>query len=131
MEKTLGPVEERQTMLNRWNVEFLHRPTPDYFQSFGLGFLEFFQLCEDIGAQPLPILNCGMACQFNSGELCSLDNLDQYVQDALDLIEFANGPANSVWGAKRAALGHPEPFHLKMMGVGNENWDQPYFDRLP
>ena len=129
--KTIGPVEERQLLINRWNYEFPHRPTPDYFQSFGLGFFEFFQLCEDIGAQPLPILNCGMACQFNSGELCAPGDLDQYIQDALDLIEFANGPASSEWGAKRAAMGHAEPFQMKMLGVGNEQWDQPYFDRLP
>jgi alpha-L-arabinofuranosidase len=127
--KTIGPIEERPLLINRWNYEFLHRPTPDYFQSFGLGFFEFFQLCEDIGAQPLPILNCGMACQFNSGELCPLDQLDQYVQDALDLIEFANGAPASEWGSKRAALGHPEPFHLKMMGVGNEQWGPQYIER--
>ena len=127
--KTLGPIEERPTMLNRWNVEFLHRPTPDYYQSFGLGFFEFFQLCEDIGASPLPILNCGMACQFNSGQLCPLDQLDGYVQDALDLIEFANGPATSQWGAKRAAMGHPAPFNMKMMGVGNEQWGPQYIER--
>jgi alpha-N-arabinofuranosidase len=127
--KTLGSIEERETMLNRWNVEFLHRPTPDYYQSFGLGFFEFFQLCEDIGAQPLPILSCGLACQFNSGEACPLDNLDTYIQDAIDLIEFANGPATSTWGAKRAAMGHPEPFQLKMIGIGNENWQQPYIER--
>lgn len=126
---TIGPVEDRKLLVNRWNYEFLHRPTPDYYQSFGLGFFEFFQLCEDIGASPLPILNCGMACQFNSGELCPLDQLQPYIQDALDLIEFANGPADSVWGAKRAAMGHPEPFHLKMMGVGNEQWGQQYIDR--
>lgn len=129
--KTIGPVEERPTMLNRWNVEFLHRPTPDYYQSFGLGFYEYFQLCEDIGAQPLPILNCGLACQYNSGEPCRMEDLDSYIQDALDLIEFANGPADSVWGAKRAAMGHPAPFNMKLLGVGNENWLQPYFDRLP
>ena len=127
--KTIGPVEERELLINRWNYEFLHRPAPDYFQSFGLGFLEFFQLCEDIGAEPLPILSCGIACQFNSGELCPLDQLGPYIQDALDLIEFANGSAATRWGAKRAALGHPEPFHLKMMGVGNENWDAPYLER--
>ena len=67
---TIGPIEDRKLLINRWNYEFLHRPTPDYFQSFGLGFFEYFQLCEDLGAEPLPILNCGMACQFNSGELC-------------------------------------------------------------
>ncbi|HEU6448234.1 MAG TPA: alpha-L-arabinofuranosidase C-terminal domain-containing protein [Verrucomicrobiae bacterium] len=126
---TIGPVEDRHLLINRWNYEFVHRPTPDYFQSFGLGFYEYFQLCEDIGAQPLPILNCGMACQFNSGELCPMDELDPYIQDALDLIEFANGNTNTAWGAKRAALGHPEPFHLKLLGVGNEQWGQQYIDR--
>ena len=107
----------------------MHRPTPDYYQSFGLGFFEYFQLCEDLGAQPLPILNCGMACQFNSGELCPLDALGPYIQDALDLVEFANGPVTSVWGAQRAALGHPAPFGLKLLGVGNEQWGLQYFDR--
>jgi alpha-L-arabinofuranosidase len=127
--KTIGPIEERPLLINRWNYEFLHRPAPDYFQSFGLGFLEYFQLCEDIGAQPLPILNCGMACQFNSGELCPLDALDTYIQDALDLIEFANGPATSEWGARRVALGHPAPFNLKLLGVGNEQWGPEYIAR--
>jgi alpha-N-arabinofuranosidase len=126
---TIGPIEERKLLINRWNYEFLHRPTPDYFQSFSLGFFEFFQLCEDIGAQPLPILSCGIACQFNSGELCPLDQLDPFIQDALDLIEFANGPIMSEWGKKRAALGHPEPFNMKLLGVGNENWDEPYIER--
>jgi alpha-L-arabinofuranosidase len=127
--KTIGPLEERKTLINRWNYEFLHRPAPDYFQSFGLGFFEFFQFCEDIGAEPLPILNCGMACQFNSGELCPLEKLEPYIQDALDLIEFANGPVTSTWGAKRAAMGHPEPFKMKLLGIGNEQWDQQYIDR--
>lgn len=127
--ETIGPVEERELLINRWNYEFIHRPTPDYYQSFGLGFFEYFQLCEDIGAQPLPILNCGIACQFNSGELCPMEDLQSYIQDALDLIEFANGPATSPWGAKRAAMGHPEPFGMKMLGVGNENWDAPYIER--
>ena len=127
--KTLGPVEERPLLINRWNYEFLHRPAPDYFQSFGLGFFEFFQLCEDIGAQPLPIVNCGMACQFNSAELCPMDALNPYIQDALDLVEFANGPVTTAWGAKRAALGHPKPFNLKMMGVGNEQWGPQYIER--
>jgi len=126
---TIGPVEERKLMVNRWNYEFIHRPTPDYFQSFGLGFFEFFQLCEDIGSEPLPILNCGMACQFNSGELCPLDQLEPFIQDALDLVEFANGPPDSPWGARRASMGHPEPFHLKMMGVGNEQWGPQYIER--
>jgi alpha-L-arabinofuranosidase len=126
---TIGPIEDRHLLINRWNYEFQHRPTPDYFQTFGLGFYEYFQLCEDIGAQPLPILNCGMACQFNSGELCPMDELGPYIQDALDLIEFANGATNTTWGAKRAALGHPKPFNMKMMGVGNEQWGQQYIDR--
>jgi alpha-L-arabinofuranosidase len=127
---TVGPIDQRQLIINRWNVEFAHRPTPDYFQTFGLGFFEYFQLAEDIGAEPLPILNCGMACQFNTAELVPLDQLDPYVQDALDLIEFANGDASSKWGSVRAKMGHPAPFNLKMMGIGNENWGPQYLDRL-
>ncbi len=128
---TIGPIEDRKLIINRWNYEFKHRPTPDYFQSFGLGFFEFFQLCEDIGAQPLPILNCGMACQFNTGQLVPLDQIDPYVQDALDLIEFANGPVTSTWGAKRAAMGHPAPFEMKLLGIGNEQWGPQYLERYP
>jgi alpha-N-arabinofuranosidase len=128
--KTIGPIEERQLIVNRWNFEFPHRPAPDYFQSFGLGFFEYFQLAEDIGAEPLPILNCGMACQFNSAELVPLDQLDPYVQDALDLVEFANGDSNTKWGKIRAAMGHSAPFHLKLLGVGNENWGPQYLERL-
>ena len=126
---TIGPIEDRKLIINRWNYEFKHRPTPDYFQTFGLGFFEFFQLCEDIGASPLPIINCGMACQFNTGQLVPLDQLDPYIQDALDLIEFANGAPNTEWGAKRAAMGHSTPFNLKMMGVGNEQWGPQYLER--
>jgi alpha-N-arabinofuranosidase len=126
---TVGDVEKRQTIINRWNDEFDHRPTPDYFQSFGLGFYEYFQLAEDIGAAPLPILNCGMACQFNTSELAQLNDTKEYIQDALDLIEFANGPATSPWGKVRAQMGHPTPFHLTMIGVGNEQWGQPYVER--
>ncbi|QJD77533.1 alpha-L-arabinofuranosidase C-terminal domain-containing protein [Spirosoma rhododendri] len=128
--KTLGPIEDRQLLINRWNFEFGHRPAPDYFQTFGLGFLEYFQLCEDIGAAPLPILNCGMACQFNTAELVPMSQIDPYVQDALDLIEFANGDVSTQWGKVRAGLGHPKPFNLKMMGVGNENWGPQYIERL-
>jgi alpha-L-arabinofuranosidase len=127
--KTVGKVEDRQLIINRWNTEFAHRPTPDYFQSFGLGFFEYFQLAEDIGAQPLPILNCGMACQFNTSEVVPIPDIDPYIQDALDLIEFANGDATTKWGGLRAAMGHPEPFHLKMMGVGNEQWGPQYVQR--
>lgn len=128
--KTIGPVENRQMVINRWNTEFKHRPTPDYFQSFGLGFYEYFQLCEDIGAAPLPILNAGMACQFNTAEVVPLELLGPYIQDALDLIEFANGPASSEWGRKRAEMGHPEPFNMTMIGIGNENWGIQYLERL-
>ncbi|MEO5998100.1 MAG: alpha-L-arabinofuranosidase C-terminal domain-containing protein [Chitinophagaceae bacterium] len=127
---TIGPIEERQLVINRWNFEFAHRPAPDYFQTFGLGFFEYFQLAEDIGAEPLPILNCGMACQFNSAEVVPMDNLDPYVKDALDLIEFANGDVSTKWGEVRTKLGHPSPFNLKMMGVGNENWGPQYLERL-
>jgi alpha-N-arabinofuranosidase len=126
---TIGKPEERRLILNRWNDEFKHRPAPDYYQSFGLGFFEFFQLCEDIGAEALPILNCGMACQFNSGELVPLDKLDPYIQDALDLIEFAKGAPTTVWGSQRAAMGHPAPFHMKLLGVGNEQWGPQYIER--
>jgi len=126
---TVGPVEHRKGIINRWNTEFAHRLTPDYFQSFGLGFFEYFQLAEDIGAEPLPILNCGMACQFNTSEVVALPDIDPYVQDALDLIEFANGDPSTKWGGLRAAMGHPKPFHLKMMGVGNEQWGTQYIER--
>ncbi len=128
--KTVGPLEDRQLIINRWNTEFSHRPAPDYFQTFGLGFFEYFQLAEDVGAEALPILNCGMACQFNTGELVPLDELDPYIQDALDLIEFANGAVSTNWGRLRADMGHPEPFNLKLLGVGNENWGPQYVERF-
>lgn len=127
---TVGPIEERQLMINRWNIEFPHRNAPDYFQTFGLGFFEYFQLAEDIGAQALPILNCGMACQYNSAELVPMDALDPYIQDAVDLVEFANGDVSTKWGKVRADMGHPAPFNLKMMGIGNENWGPQYIERL-
>src|SRR6185369_15130724 len=126
---TIGDLDERRLIINRWNTEFNWRLTPDYYQSFGLGYYEYFQLAEDIGAEPLPIVNCGMACQFNSSELVPLDQLDPYIQDAMDLIEFANGPVTSEWGKLRAAMGHPAPFHLKMMGVGNEQWGPQFIER--
>jgi len=126
---TVGDISQRQTIINRWNDEFDQKPAPDYFQSFGLGFYEYFQLAEDIGAEPLPILNCGMACQFNTDETAALNQLDEYVRDALDLIEFANGSVTSPWGKLRAQMGHPEPFHLKMIGVGNEQWGPRYVER--
>ena len=127
--KTVGKIEDRELIVNRWNTEFNHRPAPDYFQSFGLGFFEYFQLSEDIGAAPLPILSCGMACQFNTAELVPMEELDPYIQDALDLIEFANGPVTSTWGKLRADMGHAAPFNLKFIGVGNEQWGPHYIDR--
>lgn len=127
--KTIGDVEKRKVLINRWNAEFKHRPAPDYFQSFGLGFFEYFLMAEDIGAEPLPVLSCGMACQFNSAEVVPMDQLDPYVQDALDLIEFANGPVDSPWGSIRKAMGHEAPFNLKFIGVGNEQWGPQYIER--
>ena len=126
---TIGDIAERKTIINRWNDEFDARPAPDYFQSFGLGFYEYFQLAEDIGAKPLPILNCGMACEFNSSETAPLDQIHDYIQDALDLIEFANGPVTSPWGKLRARMGHPATFNLSMIGVGNEQWGPHYLER--
>jgi len=125
---TVGNIDERKLIINRWNDEN-SRATPDYYQSFGLGFYEFFQLAEDLDAEPLPILNCGMACQFNTGEVVAMEEMEPFVQDALDLIAFANGPADSEWGSIRAGMGHPEPFDLKYLGIGNEQWGPQYFER--
>ena len=126
---TIGDISQRKLIKNRWNTEFRHRLTTDYYQSFGLGFYEYFLLSEKLGAEPMPIINCGMACQFNSGELVPMDQLAPYVQDALDLIEFANGPADSQWGKVRADMEHPEPFNMKMIGIGNEQWGPQYIER--
>ncbi len=129
--KTIGPLEDRQLIMSIWNDDVPLRQTPDYFESFGLGFYEYFQLCEDIGAAPLPIINCGLSCQFDAAEVVPLEELDPYVRDAMDLIEFANGDAATTqWGAKRAALGHAAPFNMKFLGVGNENWGPQYAERL-
>ena len=126
---TVGPVENRPLNENRWHYTFTNRYFPDYFQSYGLGFFEFFQLCEDFGSEALPVISCGLSCQFQNqdptkpGVHVALDELEPYIQDALDLIEFANGPADSKWGKVRAEMGHPAPFNLKYLGVGNEQWD--------
>ena len=130
---TIGPVENRPLNENRWHYTFTNRYFPDYFQSYGLGFFEFFQLCEDIKAEPLPVLSVGLACQFqNSDEHAhaAMNELQPYIDDCLDLIEFANGPATSKWGKVRADMGHPEPFNMKYLAIGNEQWDTPYFTRL-
>ena len=126
---SVGPVENRPLNQNRWEHTFDYRYFPDYYQSYGLGFFEFFQLAEDIGAEPLPVISCGLSCQFQNpdprqeGVHVATDKLDSYIQDALDLVEFANGDANSKWGKVRADMGHPEPFNLRFLAVGNEQWD--------
>ncbi|MEN6306174.1 MAG: alpha-L-arabinofuranosidase C-terminal domain-containing protein [Anaerohalosphaeraceae bacterium] len=120
---SIGPVEQRRSGRNLWG----------YHQTMGLGYFEFFQFCEDIGAKPLPVVTAGVCCQHAGNspgrgqEGLSLDEMPSYIQDVLDLIEWANGPATSPWGAKRAAAGHPEPFGLKYIGVGNEDAITPIF----
>ena len=130
---TVGPVENRPLNENRWHYTFQHRFFPDYFQTYGLGFYEFFLLSEEIGAEPLPVLSCGLACQFqneNEEAHVKVCDLGSYIQDALDLIEFANGDVNTTWGKLRAEMGHPEPFNLKFIGIGNEQWGPEYPEHL-
>ena len=131
---SIGPVENRPLNGNRWLSTFNYRLFPDYYQSYGLGFYEYFLLSEDIGAEPLPVLNVGMACQYqnwnNPKAHVPVDSLQPYIQDCLDLIEFANGDVNTPWGKKRAEMGHPAPFNLKFLAVGNEQWDTLYYERL-
>ncbi len=118
---TIGPVEERATNANFWG----------YNQSYGLGYYEYFQFAEDIGAMPLPVVpalvtGCGQNQATDDPAL-----LRRHIQDTLDLVEFANGPADSTWGAVRAAMGHPRPFGLTHLAVGNEeNLPDAYFDRF-
>ncbi|MBQ6747449.1 MAG: carbohydrate binding domain-containing protein [Bacteroidaceae bacterium] len=130
---TVGPVENRPLNENRWQYTFPYRYLPDYYQSYGLGFFEFFQLCEDIGADALPVLSCGLACQFQNDDPSAhqpVDELDEYVQDALDLIEFANGSTDTKWGKLRAKMGHAAPFNLKYIAIGNEQWGEIYPQHL-
>lgn len=131
--KSVGMVENRPLNENRWQYTFPHRFFPDYYQSYGLGFYEFFQLSEEIGAEPLPVLSCGLACQFQNTNMDAhvpLCDLDSYIQDALDLIEFANGAVDTPWGKVRADMGHPAPFNLKFIGIGNEQWGKEYPEHL-
>lgn len=123
---TIGPVEQRKEQRNIWN----------YHQTAGLGYFEFFQFCEDIGAKPVPVLPAGVSCQNSGGthvvggtgqQALPKEEMQEYIQEVLDLIEWANGPATSVWGAKRAAAGHPEPFNLEYVGIGNEDKMTPEF----
>ena len=132
---TIGDPENRPINENRWNYTFPHRQYADYYQSYGLGFYEYFLLAEKIGAEPLPVLSCGLACQFQNADNDSnahvaLKDLQPYVDDALDLIEFCNGDVNTKWGKIRARLGHPKPFNLKQIGIGNEQWGPLYAERL-
>ena len=131
--KSVGMVENRPLNENRWQYTFPHRFFPDYYQSYGLGFYEFFQLSEEIGAEPLPVLSCGLACQFQNPNMDAhvpLCDLESYIQDALDLIEFANGAVDTPWGKIRADMGHPAPFNLKFIGIGNEQWGKEYPEHL-
>ncbi len=119
--RTIGPIEQRKAQRNIWS----------YHQTNGLGYYEYFQLAEDLGATPIPILPAAVTCQnsgaringFNGkGQMCVMvDNMPEFIQDVLDLIEWANGPATSEWGKQRAEAGHPEPFNLKYIGIGNED----------
>lgn len=131
--KSVGLVENRPLNENRWQYTFSHRFYPDYYQSYGLGFYEFFLLSEEIGAEPLPVLSCGLACQFQNPDAdahVALCDLDEYVRDALDLIEFANGGIDTPWGKVRADMGHSAPFNLKFIGIGNEQWGKEYPEHL-
>lgn len=132
---TVGAVENRPLNENRWNYTFPHRLYPNYYQTYGLGFYEYFLLSEKIGAEPLPVLNVGMACQYQNSDKdnnahVALSDLQQYIDDALDLIEFANGDVNTKWGKLRADMGHPAPFNMKQIGIGNEQWGELYPERL-
>ncbi len=137
---TLGPVEDRKFNWNRWAVEGnseanrQHGAFAHYGQTYGVGFYEYFLLCEYLGAKPLPVLGVGLACQYQSYERIELEDplIQEYIQDYLDLIEFANGSQKTRWGAVRCRMGHPEPFGLEMVGVGNEQWETPesrFFER--
>lgn len=114
---TIGPLESRRPDRNLWG----------YHQSMGLGYFEYFQFCEDIGAQPVPVIAAGVPCQNSAtgggGQQggIPIDQMPAYIQDILDLIEYANGDKNSTWGKKRAEAGHPAPFNLKYIGIGNED----------
>ncbi len=133
---SVGPVENRPLNKNRWESTFTYRYYADYFQTYGLGFYEYFLLSEEVGAEPLPVLNVGMACQYQNWNDESAhapatpEGLKPYIDDCIDLIEFANGSVDTKWGKLRAEMGHPEPFNMKFIGIGNEQWDEMYFKRV-
>ena len=114
---TIGPVEERPARRNNWG----------YNQTFGLGFYELFQLCEDIGAQPLPVISAG--CDPHAGRAAPMDEMQEWIDDALDLIAFANGDIRTKWGGRRASMGHEAPFNLKYLAIGNEEVGEEFFQR--
>lgn len=129
---SIGPLEERKENWNRWSGHTTGYQ--NYNQTLGLGFYEYFLLCEYLGCKPLPVISCTLACQFQTGEMVDFDSaeFDEYIKDALDLIEFANGSADTEYGAMRAKMGHPEPFGLELLSVGNEQWqteDNRFFQR--
>jgi alpha-L-arabinofuranosidase len=119
---TIGDITKRKTQPNQW--------APQYYQSYGLGFQEYFLLAEDLGAEPLPIIYAGItSCNGNPPKI-PVEDLQPYIDNALDLIEYANGDAKTtIYGAIRAENGHPEPYNLKYLGVGNELWGNDYFVR--
>ena len=125
---TIGPKEQRKSLKNTWG----------YHQSMGLGYFEYFQFCEDLGMEPLPILPCGVSCQGANGgwnmwptqaqDVVPMSDMDEWVAEAIDLIEWANGdPATNKWAKMRADAGHPKPFNLKYLGLGNEEKISPEF----
>lgn len=133
--KTVGEVENRPINENRWRDCMANRIFPNYYQSGGLGFYEFFLLAEKIGADPLPILSCGLACQYQNRDNdpnahVAVKDLQPYIDDALDLIEFCNGDTTTQWGSLRAKMGHAAPFQLHQIGIGNEQWGPLYPERL-
>lgn len=132
---SVGNVEERKMNWSRWSVhgnneDKLIGQYSHYNQSLGIGYFEYFMLCEYLGAKPLPVINVGLACQYQSTEIVPIDHpaFQEYIDDALDLIEFANGSVNSEWGRLRMQMGHPEPFELEMIGIGNEQWETEQVD---
>ena len=123
--RTVGPKERRECIENRW----ARRGKP-YWETFGVGYYEYFRLCEEIGAEPLPICLAGLTCQYQKPAImCDVKDADYFANVIIELIEFANGDVTTTWGKVRAEMGHPEPFNLKMIGIGNENWMGEFFDR--
>ncbi|PLV57442.1 alpha-L-arabinofuranosidase C-terminal domain-containing protein [Thermotoga sp. SG1] len=118
--ESIGPIEQRKTKWNFWG----------YYQTLGIGFYEYLLLCEKLGAEPVPIFNPGISFQIESPEYASEEELKEWIQDVLDFLEFANGATDTYWGGVRASLGHPEPFNVKYIGVGNENWGPRYWENF-